>query len=101
LNRKDQKRIEAEKRQKQHLLTKDLKTKVKNCEDDIEIFERLKSNLEKDMMKEEVYSNPTLTKQNKIDYEKVKTQLEKAIEDWTTFSEELEKITKEIESEVS
>ncbi|MCB0753522.1 MAG: ABC-F family ATP-binding cassette domain-containing protein, partial [Ignavibacteriae bacterium] len=32
LNRKDQKRIEAEKRQKQHLLTKDLKTKVKNCE---------------------------------------------------------------------
>ncbi|MBK8945866.1 MAG: ABC-F family ATP-binding cassette domain-containing protein [Ignavibacteriae bacterium] len=96
LTRKDQKRFEAERRQKFHNATKSLKTKINLVENEIEKLETLKTNLELDMMKEEVYSNPILAKQNKLDYEKVKVDLENCYIDWTQSNEELERIANEV-----
>ncbi len=99
LTRKDQKRIEAEKRQKFHNATKDIKEKIIFCETEIEKFEELKTNLENDLMKEEIYSNPVLAKKNKIEYDRVKNDLEILYTNWTHLNDELEKITEEIEQE--
>ncbi len=95
-NRKDQKRKEAERRQKQHNLTKEIKERIDRIEAEIEKLEGLKIKLENDLMKEEIYSNPQLAKQNKFEYEKVKTSLEIAFSNWTNLSEELEMITHQI-----
>ena len=99
ITRKDQKRLEAEKRQKFHKATKDLKSQIKSYETEIEKFENLKTNLELDMMKEEVYSNPVLAKQNKFNYDKVKNDLENLYMNWTQSGEELERILEEINDE--
>ena len=97
ISRKDQKRFEAEKRQKFHKATKEIKTKITQCEIEIDKLESSKTSLELDMMNEKVYSNPMLAKQNKIEYDKVKFELERKYEIWTNYSEELEKITIELE----
>jgi len=99
ITRKDQKRLEAEKRQKFHVATKELKTKINKFENEIEQLESVKTNLELEMMKEEVYSNPVFAKQNKLEYEKVKIDLENLYEKWTHISDELEKIADEINQE--
>lgn len=96
ITRKNQKRIEAERRQKYHDATKDIKEKIIFCETEIEKFESLKTNLENDLMKEEIYTNPELAKQNKIEYDKVKNDLEILYTNWTHLNDELEKISAKI-----
>jgi len=97
INRKEEKRLEAEKRQKQYSATKKLKVEIKEIEKQIEILENEKVTLEFDLTKEEVYSNHELAKVNKKNYEDVKKQLEKAYSSWTSISEKLEKIASEIQ----
>lgn len=96
INRKDEKRLEAEKRQKEHLATKELKKNISRFEEEIEKLENEKTILEEDLMKEEIYSNQELAKQNKIDYEKVKKQLDNCYTEWTDNSEKLETILNEL-----
>lgn len=96
ITRKNQKRIEAERRQKYHDATKDIKEKIIFCETEIEKFESLKTNLENDLMKEEIYTNLELAKQNKIEYDKVKNDLEILYTNWTHLNDELEKISAKI-----
>lgn len=91
-NRKEEKRIQAEKRQKSHISTKKLKKTILDLEIIIEKLESTKINLEEDLGKEEVYSNNVLARQNKIEYEKTKHELEKAYSDWTNASDNLENI---------
>ncbi len=94
-NRKEEKKFQAERRQKEHLATKDLKKNISILENKIEELEQNKLQLENEFMKEEIYSNPLLAKQNKIDYKNVKVELEKAYHEWTLSAEELENITEQ------
>jgi ATP-binding cassette subfamily F protein 3 len=96
INRKEEKRLEAEKRKKENLATKDLKKNIELFETKIDELEKLKSKLEHDLTKEEIYSNPILAKQNKLEYDKVKIELEKNYTNWTNAQEELELILHEL-----
>ncbi len=94
LNKKDQKRIEAELRQKKYLHTKDLKKEIEGIEKDIEKCEDLKSNLEVELTREDVYSNPELAKEKNMEYENVKNRLEVLYSKWTLLNHDLEEIEK-------
>ncbi|MCW8850627.1 MAG: ATP-binding cassette domain-containing protein, partial [Melioribacteraceae bacterium] len=96
INRKEEKRLEAEKRKRENLATKDLKKNIELFETKIEELENLKSKLEHDLTKEEIYSNPILAKQNKLEYDKVKIELENNYTNWTSAQEELESILNEL-----
>lgn len=93
--RKDQKRIEAEKRQKEHLATKELKKAIEIIEQKIELLENRKNVLEIDLTKEEIYSNPETAKKIKLEYEQVKIELDNVYIEWTNLHEKLEDINNE------
>lgn len=96
VSRKEEKRIEAEKRQKEFQATKKIKDNLADIESQIEKLELKKTDLEKNMTKEEIYSKPDLSKQNKIEYDKVKNKLEELYETWTEISEQLENTLHEL-----
>jgi ATP-binding cassette subfamily F protein 3 len=91
-NRKDRKRLEAEVRNKKHEATKDLKKKIDTCENRISELEAEKEILEKELMDEKIYTNAETAKAKTSRYEKIKNELEKNYEEWTTLHDELEKI---------
>ncbi|MCB9206282.1 MAG: ABC-F family ATP-binding cassette domain-containing protein [Ignavibacteriales bacterium] len=96
LTRKEQKRLEAERRQKEHSATKDLKNNISKIEKQIEEFENKKNILESDLTKEEIYSNSELVKKVKIEYDQVKNELDSKYLEWTELQEKLERINNEL-----
>ncbi len=92
ISRKEQKRIEAEQRQKKYLATKDLLKKINGLEEKIDRLEMKEKELEKNLADEKLYSDPNLLKEMTSDYNQVKTELENTIEKWQYLSEELVKI---------
>jgi len=93
LNRKEQKKLEAKQRQKEFKATNKIKKQIVELEQSINELEKLKLNLENEFTKEEVYSNSERAKQNKLDYNQTKKDLDKAYSNWAELSEELEKIS--------
>ncbi len=98
ISRKEQKRLDAEKRQKEYKATNKIKTEIELIEQNITELENTKQKLEDDFTKEEVYSNPERAKQNKSDYENIKNLLDNAYAEWTELNEELEKIINELKN---
>lgn len=98
VSRKEEKRIEAEKRRKEFQATKKIKDSLADIELQIEKLEIKKADLENDMTKEEIYSNPDLSKKNKIEYGQVRNKLEELYDTWTDFSEQLENTLQELEN---
>lgn len=96
ITRKDQKRIEAERRQKEYLATKDLKHDIENIERQIEILENKKGILEISLTKEENYSNPVKAKKIKLEYDQIKINLDDIYLKWTELHEKLEVINNKI-----
>lgn len=95
-NRKDQKRVEAEMRQKIYIQTKSLKQLLNKCEDDIIKLEKLKSNLEVELSDPSVFSNPSLAKEKNNEYESIKNQLNLSYNNWTDLTNKIEEIEKTI-----
>lgn len=91
-SRKDQKRIEAEKRQQKFALTKDLKKQLEECEKEIAALEEFKSKIELELSEPSIFSNPVLAKEKNIEYEKTKRLLEEEYNRWTDLSNQLEEI---------
>jgi ATP-binding cassette subfamily F protein 3 len=94
LTRKDQKRFEAEQRQQKFNLTKDLRNMIENCEKEISILEERRSKVERELLEQEIFSNPISAKEKNLAYENTKRLLEKQYTSWTELSNELEKIEK-------
>ncbi len=94
VTKKDQKRIEAEVRQKKYQFTKEIKKEIEEIEHEIEKLENVKTNLEFELTREEVYSNPELAKNKNTDYDSTKQRLENLYSRWTTLNHELEEIEK-------
>lgn len=92
ITRKDQKRIEAEKRQHKFTLTKDLKKQLEVCEKEVAALEEFKLKIEKELSETGIFSNPVLAREKKIEYETIKRLLENEYNRWTELSNELEKI---------
>jgi ATP-binding cassette, subfamily F, member 3 len=92
--RKDQKRIEAEIRQKKYNATKELKIELTGCESKITELESLKVHLEMQLSDATIFSNPQLAKEKKMDYQKTKECLEFEFNRWAELSNKLEEIEK-------
>ncbi|MCL6099875.1 MAG: ABC-F family ATP-binding cassette domain-containing protein [Bacteroidetes bacterium] len=92
ITRKDQKRYEAEIRQKKFELTKDLKKELTACEKSIGNLELKKSALETELADPKIFSNPELAKSKNIDYEETKTRLEEEYSRWANLSHQIEQI---------
>ncbi len=96
-NRKDQKRLEAEIRQQKFVLTKDLKKTLDKCEAEIAKLESAKSKLEEELVNPKIFSNPQLSKEKNLDYEKTKSQLDFEYNNWTEIIHQIEEIEKSFE----
>ncbi len=91
-SRKDQKRMEAEQRQKKYQATKDILKQIKKLEDKIERLEKEEKQLETNLTLEHIYSDAELLKKTTSNFHIKKNELEKSIEQWQKLSEELVKI---------
>jgi ATP-binding cassette, subfamily F, member 3 len=92
--RKDQKRIDAEMRQKKYTATKDLIQQIEKLEREIESSEIRQKELENILADPTVYSNPQDAKDRNVEYIQVKEFLEQIIVKWEKLSEELHNIEK-------
>jgi ATP-binding cassette subfamily F protein 3 len=95
-NRKDQKRVEAEIRQKVYNQTKDLKQSLNKCENDINKLEKLKDGLEIELSNPLTFNNFQLAKEKNTEYENVKNQLNLYYNLWTEITNKIEEIEKTI-----
>lgn len=98
INKKEQKRIEAEIRQKKFSETKNLKDRIETLENQIDELENKKSEFENDLLNSKIYSNPTKLKEVNQLYNETKQKLERAISEWSEKSDELAKIEKSYEN---
>lgn len=96
--RKEQKRIEAELRNKKYKATKDLKIKLEGIEKEISKLEEEKINLETKLSDPNIYTNQALAKSTTSNYEKIKIELDSLYSKWTTISSEIEEIEKQFEN---
>jgi ATP-binding cassette subfamily F protein 3 len=90
-NRKEQKRIEAELRQKKYLATKDLVKNVQKLEAEITKLEEKEKLLEKELADPELYNNPELMREKNLAYLNTKKKLEELITSWEKNTAELQK----------
>ncbi len=96
--RKDQKRIEAELRQKKHEQTKEFKQSLNICENTIKELESLKTRLEQELSDPSTFSNPSTAKAKNLEYDSVKKSLEAEYEKWTELTHRLEEIEESFSS---
>lgn len=89
VNRKEQKRIEAELRQQKHKATKELSNDIKRLEEKISASEKEINELEKKLADPEIYSDGDLTKELTSKFYKAKSDLENTLKKWETLNEQL------------
>ncbi|MHB1688567.1 MAG: ABC-F family ATP-binding cassette domain-containing protein [Ignavibacteriaceae bacterium] len=93
--KKDQKRIEAEQRQKKYAATKDLLKKVTELENQIELLEKKEKKLENDLTLPEIFSNSQKAKEITFEFGETKKNLQEKIKEWEKVSEQLLEIEKQ------
>jgi ATP-binding cassette, subfamily F, member 3 len=93
-SRRDQKRIEAEMRQKKYIATKDLIQQIEKLEKEIEVSEKRQRELEITLADPAVYSNPQEAKERNLEYIQTKELLDQKIADWEKLTENLHNIEK-------
>lgn len=90
--RKDQKRLEAEFRQKRYNATKDLITKVQMLEKKISELETKEKILERELTLPDTYTNPEKAREKNKEFLNVKSELEICMAEWEKASNELHRI---------
>ncbi len=94
-DRKAQKRIEAEMRQKKYALTKDLRKQIEKLESAIEALESEKAELETRMADPDSYQGQSNLKELNLTYGRVNSELASLLGQWEEQSAKLEEIEKE------
>src|SRR5690606_3646988 len=92
ISKKEQKRIEAELRQKRYNATKDLVKNIKNLEMKISELEEIEKQLENELADPSLYNNPSLMKEKNLRFNTVKKELNDLMKKWEEQSSELQKI---------
>ncbi len=92
ISRKDQKRIEAELRQKKYSATKNLVKRIFELEKEISKLEILNKQLELNLIDPEIYSNPEAAKETTKKFSETKVELEDVLLQWEKLNEELANI---------
>ncbi len=90
--RKNQKRIEAEQRQKKYDATNELIKKIEYLERNISELEEREKRLEKELTLPETYSNPETAREKNLEFQNSKTELERVMTEWEEASIELARI---------
>ncbi|HEY6905969.1 MAG TPA: ABC-F family ATP-binding cassette domain-containing protein [Ignavibacteriaceae bacterium] len=90
--RKNQKRIEAELRQKKYTATKNLIEKISELEKKISELEEKEKRFEKELTLPATYSNPEKAREINFEFLESKKELEKVLAEWEKASIELNRI---------
>src|SRR5690606_39251565 len=86
ISKKEQKRIEAELRQKKYKATKDLVKNIQNLELKISELEEIEKQLEKELADPVLYNNPGLMKEKNLKFNTVKKELNDLMKKWEELS---------------
>ena len=92
ISRKEQKRIEAEKRQKKYQATKVLIKNVRQLELNISELEIKERQLEKELSHPELYNRPELMREKNLQFNSVKQELARLVEEWEKQTAELQNV---------
>lgn len=92
LMKKQQKRIEAKKRQERYNATKDLIEKISVIENEIALLEKKEKELEKSLVDPDTYQVPQKVLELDKEFKNIKLQLSKNLKTWEKLSDELQKI---------
>lgn len=92
LSRKEQKRLEAELRQKKYQATKDLTREIERIEKQISLLEDEQKVLQTKLADPEFYNNPEEVKLTNKRFKEVEKELEDLLQSWELKTEELNKI---------
>jgi ATP-binding cassette subfamily F protein 3 len=90
--KKQQKRLEAEKRQARYKATKDLIKKVSLIEKEIELLEKKEKQLESSLADPNTYRDPKKSLELNKEFNDVKLELGENLKMWENLNEELQKI---------
>lgn len=92
LNKKNQKRIEAERRQARYNATKDLVKKISLVEKEIELFDKKEKQLESFLADPDIYKDPQKVAELNEEFQNVKLKLSGVLKTWESLNEELQTI---------
>jgi ATP-binding cassette subfamily F protein 3 len=95
--KKEQKRIEAEKRQAKYSATKDLVSEIAILEKKIEVLEEKKRNLENTLAEPDTYNNPKKAFSLNKEFKTISEELSGVMLKWENLSEELINIESQFE----
>ena len=98
LSRKEQRRIEAEKRNKLSAKVKPLKKRLENIEQKIEVDEARKAEIEKVMADPDFYDDSENVKDISLEYEELKSNLAANLEKWEEIAGRIEFIEEEFDA---
>lgn len=101
ISRKDEKRKIAELRQEKYKATKNLKEDIMKLEERISELENNIKSFEQELVKPDIYTNPSKAKQAKLNYDNSKAELDSAYERWTVLHEKIESIENEFDNQLS
>ncbi len=91
-SRRDQKRLEAELRQKRYRATKDILKKIEVLEKRISELEEKEKFLEKELTLPETYTDPEKAKIKNLEFQNSRKELEKVLSEWEEASNELARV---------
>lgn len=95
LSRKEQRRLEAERRNKYSKLLNPIKKKLQQVEKDIEKLENRQNEIEELMAQIDFYDNPERVKETSLEYEQLKMDLTDNYSKWEEYSSRIEAIEQE------
>ncbi|MBN8547589.1 MAG: ATP-binding cassette domain-containing protein [Ignavibacteria bacterium] len=98
VNRKDQKRLEAELRNRRYKATKHINDKIEKIESEIASLEKKVQECEMEMEKPGFFDNAREAMQKTNQYQQLKEDIEKKTAKWEALQFELEEIEKAIDS---
>ncbi|GAB1349527.1 ABC-F family ATP-binding cassette domain-containing protein [Ignavibacteriales bacterium] len=101
VNRKDQKRIEAELRNKRYKATKHINDAITKIESEIATLEQKVVECELEMEKPGFFDNAREAMQKTNQYQQLKDDIEKKTSKWEALQLELEEILKTVNSEIN
>ena len=98
LSRKEERRIEAEKRQARYRKVKPLQKKLEKAESRIEKLEKRKKEIEEAMADSEFYDDSEQVKKTTMEYDKLKAELVEVYSEWEELAMQISEIEEEFET---
>ncbi|MCW9706007.1 ABC-F family ATP-binding cassette domain-containing protein [Fodinibius salsisoli] len=98
LSRKEERRLEAQKRQQKYQALKPLKKKIDPLEDKIETMESRKAEIEERMAQPDFYDDEEQVKEISMEYDKLKAGLVEVYAEWEELAMEMSEIEEQFEA---